>query len=248
MRGGRASASRASWRGRALVACLAMFACTADAGQLRVGPTRVELTRQRPVGVIEVRNDNPGPVLVQIERMLWIQRNGEDSYEPTQQLIVTPPVVQLASGAMQIVRVGLRALPEDGHERAFRVYVREVPTPSPGGAEGIQVALRVGVPVFFDLGGTDSRVQWLIQAPESGAVRVLARNDGSHWEHVARIEARDRKSGATVWRSAQAGYLLAGGQRVWSGPALMPIEVGDPVDLIVTTETGERRQALTVSP
>ncbi len=248
MRGGRGSASRASWHGRALLACLATFACTADAGQLRVGPTRVELTRQRPVGVIEVRNDNPGPVLVQIERMLWIQRNGEDTYEPTQQLIVTPPVVQLASGARQIIRVGLRALPEDGRERAFRVYVREVPTASQAGADGIQVALRVGVPVFFDLGGTDSRLQWLIQAPESGRMRVLARNDGSHWEHVTAVEARDRKSGATVWKSAQAGYLLAAGQRVWSGPTLMAIQVGDPVDLIVTTETGERHQALDVSP
>ena len=238
----------AGWRGAALVACLTTFVCIADAGQLRVGPTRIELTRQRPVGVIEVRNDNPGPVLVQIERMLWIQRNGEDSYEPTQQLIVTPPVVQLASGAMQIVRVGLRSPPEDGRERAFRVYVREVPTPAPDGADGIQVALRVGVPVFFDLGGTDSHLHWLIQAPEAGKVRVLARNDGSHWEHVTRVEARDRKSGATVWKSAQAGYLLAAGQRVWSGPTLMPIQVGDPVDLIVTTETGESRQALDVSP
>jgi fimbrial chaperone protein len=238
----------ASWRRAALVACLATLAFAAQAGQLRVGPTRIELTRQRPVGVIEVRNDNPGPVLVQIERMVWVQRNGEDSYEPTQQLIVTPPVVQLASGAMQIVRVGLRALPEDGRERAFRVYVREVPTASQAGADGIQVALRVGVPVFFDLGGPDSRLQWLIQAAESGGIRVLARNDGSHWEHVARVEARDRKSGATVWKSPQAGYLLAGGQRVWSGPTLMPVRVGDPVDLIVTTETGERRLALDVSP
>ncbi len=238
----------AGWRGPALVACLTTFAWIADAGQLRVGPTRIELTRQRPVGVIEVRNDNPGPVLVQIERMVWVQRNGEDSYEPTQQLVVTPPVVQLASGAMQIVRVGLRALPEDGRERAFRVYVREVLTPTQGGADSIQVALRVGVPVFFDFGGTDSHLQWLIQAPQSGGMRVLARNDGSHWEHVAKLEARDRTSGATVWKSAQAGYLLAGGQRVWSGPSIVPIHVGDPVDLIVTTETGERRQALDVSP
>ena len=94
----------AGWRGPALVACLTTLACIADAGQLRVGPTRIELTRQRPVGVIEVRNDNPGPVLVQIERMVWVQRNGEDSYEPTQQLVVTPPVAQLASGAMQFAR------------------------------------------------------------------------------------------------------------------------------------------------
>lgn len=231
-----------------LFACLTLFASSADAGQLRVGPTRIELTRQRPVGVIEVRNENPGPVLVQMERMVWVQQNGEDAYEPTQQLIVTPPVVRLASGAMQIVRVGLRARPEDGRERAFRVYVREVPIPSQGGTDGIQVALRVGVPVFFNVGGADSRLHWLVQAPQSGGVRVLARNDGSHWEHVAKLEARDRKSGAIVWKSSQSGYLLAGGQRVWSGSSLTAVRVGDPVDLIVTTETGERRQPLDISP
>ena len=65
---------------RRLAVCLAILPACVHAGALRVGPTRVELTRQKPVALIEVRNDNPDPVLIQVERVTWVQQNGLDSY------------------------------------------------------------------------------------------------------------------------------------------------------------------------
>src|SRR6202023_844337 len=132
-----------------VAACRALWftalACSAHAGSLWVGPTRIELTREHPVAVLEVRNDNPAPTIVQVERMSWAQDGGTERYAPTSLLIATPPVFELAAGITQTVRVALRDSQQLPAEEAFRIYVREVPRVPAEPSSGLQFALRVGV-------------------------------------------------------------------------------------------------------
>jgi fimbrial chaperone protein len=236
---------------RPVAACRALWfaawACSAHAGSLWVGPTRVELTREHPVAVLEVRNDNSGPTIVQIERMSWSQDGGTDSYAATSLLIATPPVFELAAGATQTLRVALRDWQLPTGEEDFRIYVREVPRVPSGPSSGLQFALRVGVPVFANLPGTSPHLQWVLKAGAGDQLALSVRNSGGRWAHVVRLEVRDA-GGQILWRSNETGYIIAGGERLWTGVALPAVHSGQQLDLLAVTDAGNLRDTVTLPP
>ena len=215
------------------------WACSALGGSLWVGPTRIELTREHPVAVLEVRNDNPAPTIVQVERMSWSQNGGTDGYAPTSLLIATPPVFELAAGATQTLRVALRDWQQLTAEEAFRIYVREVPRTPSGPSSGLHFALRVGVPVFASSPGASPHLQWALKATAGGQLALGAHNTGGHWAHVVRMEVRTAGGGQVLWRSSEAGYVIAGGERLWTGVSLPAVQPGQELDLLAVTDAGE---------
>ena len=226
----------------------AAWTCGAQAGSLWVGPTRIELTREHPVAVLEVRNDNPGSSIVQIERMSWSQDGGTDAYGTTSRLIATPPVFELAAGATQTLRVALRDWRQLTAEGAFRIYVREVPTVPSGPSSGLQFALRVGVPVFANLPGASQNLQWVLKAVAGGQLALSARNTGGRWAHIVRLELRAAGGNQILWRTNEAGYVIAGGERLWRGIALPAGHSGQQFDLLAVTDAGELSDTVTLPP
>jgi fimbrial chaperone protein len=213
-----------------------------------VGPTRIELTREHPVAVLEVRNDNSDPTIVQVERMSWIQDGGTDRYTATSLLIATPPVFELAAGVTQTVRVALRNSRQLPAEEAFRIYVREVPKSSNGPSSGLQFALRVGVPVFANFPGAAPHLQWSLKVMAADQLALSSRNTGGRWAHIARVEVRAAGGGPILWRSNEAGYVIAGGERLWTGVALPAVRSGQQLDLLAVTDSGELRDTVTLLP
>jgi fimbrial chaperone protein len=226
----------------------AAWACGAHAGSLWVGPTRIELTREHPVAVLQVRNDNPGPAIVQIERMSWSQAGGTDGYATTSLLITTPPVFELAAGATQTLRVALRDWRQLTAEEAFRIYVREVPRVPSAPSSGLQFALRVGVPVFANLPGASQNLQWVLKSVAGGQLALSVRNTGGRWAHIVRLEVRATGDGQILWRSNEAGYVIAGGEKLWTGITLPAAHSGQQLDLLAVTDAGELRDTVTLPP
>jgi fimbrial chaperone protein len=237
---------------RPVAACWALWfaawACSTHAGSLWVGPTRIELTREHPVAVLEVRNDNPDPTIVQIERMSWGQDGGTDRYAATSLLIATPPVFELPARATQTVRVAFRNWQQLTAEEAFRIYVREVPRVPGEPSSGLLFALRVGVPVFADPPGAASHLQWALETIEGGQLALSSRNTGGRWAHIVRLEVCAAGGGQVLWRSNEAGYVIAGGERLWTGVALPAVHSGQQLDLLAVTDAGDLRDTVTLPP
>ena len=61
---------------------------------------------------------------------------------------MSPPIATIAPDKEQIIRVGLRRAPDKERELSYRLFLQEVPAPPKPGFQGLQVALRVGLPVF----------------------------------------------------------------------------------------------------
>jgi fimbrial chaperone protein len=213
-----------------------------------VGPTRVELTREHPVAVLEVRNDNSSPTIVQIERMSWSQDGGTDSYAATSLLIATPPVFELAAGGTQTLRVALRDWHQVTEEEDFRIYVREVPRVPGGPPSGLQFALRVGVPVFANFPGASPHLQWVLKVVAGGQLALSSRNTGGRWAHILRWEIRAPGGGPVLWRSDEAGYVIAGGERLWTNVALPAVSSGQQLDLLAVTDAGDLHDTVTLPP
>jgi len=129
----------------------------AEAGSLRVDPVRLEINAGRRTATVTIRNDEATPVTIRAYALTWDQANGEDVYGDTDAVIVSPPIFTIAPGASQLVRVGLRS--PSGGGRAYRVIIEEVPGASPAG--GVQVALRLNLPLFAMMqSGSHSDLRW----------------------------------------------------------------------------------------
>src|SRR3712207_2535247 len=132
----------------ALALCAAtltmIVSAPASAGSLRVDPVKVEITADRKIGAVRVRNDEQQPVTIRGYALRWTQRDGEDVHEEVSSIVVSPPVATIPPGGEQLVRVGLRS--GTGSASSYRLIIEEVPEAAPGG--GVQVALRLSLPLF----------------------------------------------------------------------------------------------------
>lgn len=121
---------------------------TAGAGSLYLNPVRLSLSADHAVEVVTISNQGAEPSVVQLETMAWTKTAGGDVYSPTTDLIAAPPIFTLPPGGSQIVRIGLRNALDPRSELNYRVYFQEVPPPPKPGFQGLNVALRLGVPVY----------------------------------------------------------------------------------------------------
>lgn len=134
-----------------LVACAAIPSA-AHAQGLQVSPVSLEITERS--GVLRLGNGSDGQLRAQVRVYRWLQSDGEDRLVETDELIASPPFVQVEPDAEQVIRLvrfGDEALAMSECERSYRVVVDELPG-DPGKAQtGLQYVLRYSVPV--SLGG-----------------------------------------------------------------------------------------------
>ena len=204
-----------SRRGAALALGAWLAAGTAAAGSFSLAPIRVELDSGHGTGVLTLRNEADAPVTIQIESVAWSQSDEADQYEPTRDLIVTPPVFVVPPKSEQIVRVARRASPVPGREIAYRLFFEEIPDSTPLAGNGLKVALRVGVPAFLSSPGVTPNLSFSAQPGKDGAVELTATNPGN--AHVQIIDFVVRSStGSIIGEVRGSRYLLAGSSAHWT--------------------------------
>jgi len=201
----------------ALAAWLALAASGANAGSFQVNPIRIEMAKGITNAVITVRNDGDEPVVVQSSVMAWTQEAGNDVYSDTSQALITPPVATIAPGAEQILRVGLRRSADPRLELAFRVFLQEVPPPPKPGFTGLQVALRVGIPVFVaPLTPIPRKLDWSAKLGADGAVHLTAQNAGTARVQITDFELSPADGGEPLAHESTLVYILASQRRDWT--------------------------------
>lgn len=229
------------------IALLSLLSFAAHAGSLHVSPTRIELTSKHPVATLEIRNSGNTRTTCQIERMLWTQPDGSDSYIETSELIATPAIFELEPGESQILRVGLRQPAPPTPQRAYRVYIREIPGATSSVRSELQVMLRVGVPVFTGAPGGKAELQGEILPNDDGSATLRVRNVGTTYLRALQIEARDPARGDVTWRTTRPAYLVAGGSYEWTEKPERPLAEGQQIRLNVLTDAGSQEETVVVA-
>ena len=237
--------------------CLAFLLAAplaAMAASLGISPVRVELSPATPTAALTLRNGGDEPTVVQVRAVAWSQNGGEDVYEPTSEVIISPPIFTVAGNSAQVVRVGLRRAPDPRRELSYRIFLQEVPGPPQPGTTGVQMALRIGVPVFVKpVQPAKPELSWRIGRETGGALRVAATNPGEM--HVQLIGIKLLGAGAApgappLASQESGGYLLPGQSREWR---IEPPQPGLPTDatrlrVLASTDAGELSADVTLDP
>lgn len=218
----------------ALLATLLSGAAGVLAATLGVSPTRIELAPGGPAAALMITNSGDAPLLVQVETFAWRGGTATAELEPTRAILAVPPMLELAPGERQVVRVARRDSRTPEIEETYRVLVTEVPRADPAGG-GVRLALRMSLPVFVTPPGARPEPRWSIERGGDGP-RLVVTNLGRAHLHVRALELRG--PGRPVALGDGPVYVLAGREHRWS-LAGTRLEGGRALSVRADTNLGE---------
>lgn len=189
----------------------------AHAGSFSISPLRVELSAAAGTGALTLRNQEDVPVVVQAEAMLWEQVDGEERLTPTRDLLVSPLVFTMPGSGSQLLRVALRRPADAQRELSYRLILTEVPQPASREFTGLNVALRLSLPVFVaPAADAAPQLEWAAARAADGVLAVTARNAGNAHARILRFEVAPATGAAAARLQEVTAYLLPGQSRTWT--------------------------------
>lgn len=188
---------------------------SAIAGSFQVSPVSATLTRDQPVSALTVRNTGAEAAVIQLEAMAWSQPNGKDQYVPAPDILATPPIFTIAPGGTQVIRVGSRQ-PPGGTERAYRLFLREVPPPPKPGFSGLRMNLQISLPVFVHQDAASApQLEWQAEQTAAGQTRIHVTNRGQTHARLSRFKLSANSGDKPVPMEDHIVYVLPGATHDW---------------------------------
>ncbi len=233
-----------------------MFFHSGVAAQVLLEPVVLELSQRQRIAVLHVSLGAraTAPVRLQAELLRWTQDpSGESVTVPTDELLISPPIVDLNPGQRQMFRVAIRAPRALQDEVAYRLILEDIsphPVDASGNrAPGISIRMRYDLPVMM--------------APSVPVVQSLRFDSCAARTGISEACLRIRNAGnkrlrmktlelaGSGWQQSlalgEAGLLLAGSAREWRVP-LQQGEAGKLRDVLAITPRGERIQVAPEAP
>lgn len=234
--------------GRLLLAAgIFLIPALAQAAGLRVTPLRLDFSARQTSGQIEVSNLGTSTLAVQVKAFRWTQKDGQDNYEPTNDLFFAPPIVSVAPQKKTLVRFRLRAAPPAEKEGTYRVYFQEVPPANESSpSAGMTFRMRFGVPMFVHPVKPAYPALSAKLVREANGLRVKLQNSGNAHVRLENVQlypanvdskAVDQPAIASAPQSVSGtNYLLPGSKDEW----VLPLAAGaDPAGLKLLVRTDD---------
>ena len=197
---------------------LAGAAFGASAAGLQVSPVGLRLQATQQADGLWLTNTGDAVLNAQVRAFRWTQDGGVDRLEPTQALQVSPPMLELPSGARQLVRVIRTGPPPPaGPQQAYRVIVDELPLEQPG-LKGLNFVMRHSLPVFVEPAGAPAAAPQLrlgLRVKDGGLV-LEAHNSGASAAQLADLRFTDAAGRAVQAHPGLLGYALPGATMRWA--------------------------------
>lgn len=208
---------------RRTTAGLLLFAfCLASPFQalanLNIMPLGVEFGPGEQAQQLWLTNRSDQPLRVQLRLFNWSQVDGEDVLEPSHELVVSPPLLEVAPHQRQLVRViapphARKNIPE----QSYRLWIDELPNPDSEQATGLNFSLRYSLPIFIANQVSSQQVQslaWQLVA-EGDSVTLKVLNSGGSRVKVSDLTVLDIRDQPLFAKRGLMGYVLAESARSW---------------------------------
>jgi fimbrial chaperone protein len=208
----------------ALVAAGVLGACgfaahRAHAGgfALKVMPIPITMTDGATSIMVEISNEGDAPMRVQAQVFDWSMdpTTGNDTLNPTNEILVFPSFLNIQPHQARKVRIGTQG-GYGPNEKCFRAIFGEVPrdsSPVDGVAETLALIAHVSVPVFVrPTGATGSlKIEGLTAAKDK--VHFIVRNTGTAHAMVDKLRLEALGPGGKPLASGEsAGWYVLPGQ------------------------------------
>lgn len=194
---------------------LALFQCSAWAGNYGVSPLDLSLTMTNKSGVLTVVNEDKKDLEIRMRPTAWTQTNGQDNYVDANDLVVFPRRLTLKPGEKKIIRVGLNDS-QSSAEKAYRLYLEEIAPPQDPNDKNVKlsVLINIGVPIFVTPADASSKLSVQSSTTSKGLSFQMANQGNAH----IRLSRIADENGNTVTSDFANRYLFAGMSRSMEVP------------------------------
>lgn len=230
----------------------------AAAASLQVAPISVELAAGEQAEALWLSNTGDQPIQAQVRVMAWSQDASGDRLDPSRELLPSPPIVEIAPGQRQLVRIVRPQAAAVPSERAFRLLVDELPSPQQSPSSGLQFLLQYSVPVFvLPQGATPQDAPGPRPATDVSALsasvegtgddaRLTVVNRGTRRVRLSELSRVDASGAVAPLVAGLVGYVLAGQRMQW--PLSLPPDGLRGASLRVRLNDDQDPQILPLSP
>lgn len=202
---------------RLIFAAVAAWLCwcgACAAASLQISPVSIKLRAEQAASGITLQNFGKEPIFGQVRVYAWDQDANGDLLSATTELAASPPIVQIAPGASQVVRL-VRIGGAGQGERSFRVLIDELARDQAGAASGVDIRLRYSVPVFVLPAGAGKDILAWSAFRKDGAWMLRVANSGAAHAQIGALTLSNKAGASFVISKGLFGYVLAGRVREW---------------------------------
>lgn len=202
---------------KAMLGALVTATLGSHAANLQISPVTITLAPGQTAAALSLQNMGDVPTYGQVRVFAWDQRDGDDTLDPTRELVASPPIVQIAPQGSQTVRLVLTG-PAPAGGRTFRVWIDEVQKAGANGASGVDIQLRYSIPVFVrGAAQKPEALDWQLFRKEQ-AWWLELRNSGDTPAQIGTLSVTDRAGADAPVSKGLFGYVLPGRTRIWKLP------------------------------
>ena len=201
-----------------LFAGLCFLSGTAAASGLQVSPVSLTLEPSQNADGLWLSNTVDNTLRAQVRVYRWTQEGGEEKLTPSRGLVISPPMLQLAAGDKQLIRVIRVGAPPSGAgavEESYRVAIDELPIETKD-KKGLQFVLHYSVPIFIEptAAASPPQLRWALVREGDGVTLEVANSGGKHAQ-LADMSFVDGRGRRTEVAAGLFGYVLPGATMRW---------------------------------
>jgi fimbrial chaperone protein len=196
------------------LAVLLLASPAALAANFNVAPIKLEMGADQRAIAVTVTNGDAKPVVIEAHAFVWSQKDGKDELTATTDLVISPPLIEIAPNSTQVIRVGRRAAVTAGPvERTYRLTLQEIVPAAEAAKPGVHFSLRISMPIFIAPKLPSEQVlarpEWTAAPAPGGELALTLRNSGNRRLQTMTVAVEDA-AGKKLADKDGMFYVLAG--------------------------------------
>lgn len=185
------------------------------ASSLQISPVMIELQHSESAATLTLQNLGDRPLYGQVRVFRWDQIGNQDSLVATQDLVASPPLIEIPAHGDQFVRLVRSDTGNAREEQSYRLLIDELPA-SDNPENGVTVRLRYSVPVFVEPEGMTGApiLTWHVRHDAEGWWLCVT-NTGRRRARISKVQFVNADKKAYMVDKGLLGYALAGRSMQW---------------------------------
>ncbi|MCF9035493.1 molecular chaperone [Acinetobacter nectaris] len=192
---------------------LSLIAGSIHAGSIRFSPVTIQLVGDEPATSINLYNQGNDESNLQVRIFKWVQENGQDTLQETNDVVVSPPFVNLAANSSYNVRIVRISPTEISQEKSYRILIDELPKPIDNRKvnQSLNILLRSSLPLFITNPNSIAEVHWSIQQDSNNQSYLVLNNTGNRHLLMGKLVIEDTTIHVSypIQVNTVNGYILA---------------------------------------
>ncbi|XRD86198.1 molecular chaperone [Dyella acidisoli] len=187
-----------------------------QASSLQISPVMIELRHGEGAVTITLQNLGDRSLYGQVRVFHWDQASDQDNLLTTQDLVASPPLIEIPAHGEQFVRLVRSDTGNSSEEQSYRLLIDELSAADNAGENGVMIRLRYSVPVFVEPDGMTGApaLTWHARH-DAGGWWLRVTNTGRRRARISMVQFVTADGKTYMVDKGLLGYALAGRSMQW---------------------------------